>query len=77
MVPIRRLVLAAGGALVGLAGAVATPGLVAGLLFEVEPTDPATLLAVVGFLLLAAGVASYLPARAGAKTHPAKVLRVD
>ena len=77
MVLIRGLVLAAGGALVGLAGAVATSGLVAGLLFEVEPTDPVTLMAVLGFLLLAAGVASYLPARTGSRIHPATVLRLD
>jgi putative ABC transport system permease protein len=65
------------GLLLGFAGAVAASRLIAGFLFGIEPLDPATWLAV-GLVLAAVGlVASYLPARAAARTDPAKVLHIE
>jgi len=65
------------GLLLGFAGAVAASRLIAGFLFDIEPLDPATW-AGVGLVLAAVGlVASYLPARAAARTDPAEVLHVE
>jgi ABC-type lipoprotein release transport system permease subunit len=44
-------------------------------LFEVTPTDPATLGAVAGLLLAVALAASLLPARRAAKVDPMAALR--
>jgi len=49
----------------------------AALLYEVSPTDPATLLAVAATLAAAAAAASWLPARRATMVSPAEVLRGD
>jgi putative ABC transport system permease protein len=67
--------LTALGLLLGLAGALALSHLVTGLLFEIEPTDPATLFGVTLLLAGAALLASYLPARRAAKLDPQVALR--
>lgn len=46
-------------------------------LFEVSPTDPWTLAATLGFVLLVAAVSAYLPARAVTKLDPARALRFE
>jgi predicted permease len=63
----------------GLAGAFALSRLMthltAGLLFEVQPTDPATFTAIALLLVIVALLACYLPARRGTKVDPLTVLK--
>jgi len=47
------------------------------LLFEVTPTDPATLLSVACLLLAVAAVATFLPARRAARIDPLIALRYE
>jgi putative ABC transport system permease protein len=65
------------GVLLGLLGARALTGWMAGLLYEVSPTDPATFALAAGLLTAAALAASYLPARRAAAVDPAVVLREE
>lgn len=66
-----------GGIVVGLAGALGLSRFLDSLLFEVEPTDPATYGIVLVALTAAAFVASYLPARRATRVDPVAVLRVQ
>ena len=70
-----RLVLA--GLACGLLGALALSRLVAGFLYGVAPTDPATYLASAGVLLVTGLIATYLPARGAAAVDPMTALRQD
>lgn len=63
------------GAVSGLLGAFALSRVLRGLLHEVSPTDPTTFAGVALFLLAAAGLASFLPARRAARVDPAAILR--
>jgi ABC-type lipoprotein release transport system permease subunit len=47
------------------------------LLYSVSPSDPATLAAVGGLLLLTTLFASYLPARRATRIDPVVALRAD
>jgi ABC-type antimicrobial peptide transport system permease subunit len=47
------------------------------LLFEVDPVDPPTFAAVVLGSLVAAAMASYLPARRLTRIHPIEALRAE
>ncbi|HEV2853309.1 MAG TPA: ABC transporter permease [Thermoanaerobaculia bacterium] len=69
--------LAGLGVLLGLVGAVGLTRWMAGLLFEVSPTDPASFLLAAGLLTAAALAACYFPARRAARVDPAIVLRQD
>jgi putative ABC transport system permease protein len=80
---VLRLVMKDGAKLVllgialGLAGALALTRVMVSLLFEVNPTDPATL---IGVALLLAGVAllaCYIPARRALSIHPMTALRCE
>lgn len=71
------LALAGIGAVLGVAGALALSGLIRGLLFGVEPGDPATIAAVVVVSLLAAASASLLPALRTTRIDPVEVLKSD
>jgi ABC-type antimicrobial peptide transport system permease subunit len=68
-----RLVVA--GVAIGLPLAWAVSRALRGLLFGVQPADPATLALVLGVLVLVAGVAGYVPARRAARVDPVEVLR--
>ena len=80
---VLRLVLRQGlwyvglGLALGLAGAFAATRLLASMLFEVKPTDPATYLAVAILLAVVALVASYAPARRASQVDPLAALRQD
>jgi len=59
---------------VGLAGAAASAGALASVLYEVEPSDPATYAAVALTLLAVATLASLLPAWRASRLDPVSVL---
>jgi len=59
----------------GMAAALALTRLITGLLYQVEPTDPATFVAVGVLLLVVAVLAGYLPARRAAAVDPVVALR--
>ena len=61
----------------GILSALALTRILHGLLFEVQPTDPATFLAVAAVLAVAAAGACYLPARKAARVNPMIALRCD
>lgn len=69
--------LAALGGAVGLATALGATQLLKGLLFHVEPRDPASYAAVVVLLALVALAATLVPARAATKTDPMAALRCE
>ncbi|MCZ6857178.1 MAG: ADOP family duplicated permease, partial [Gemmatimonadetes bacterium] len=73
----RSLKLIALGCGVGLFGALLSTRLLQHLLFEVSPTDPTTLAAVVTVLVAAALGASYVPARRASLVDPMEVLREE
>jgi ABC-type antimicrobial peptide transport system permease subunit len=75
MVLREGMLLAGGGAAIGLALALVATQFLRGLLYEVHPLDPASLLMATVLLLGGAGVASYLPARAAARMDPLAALR--
>ena len=61
----------------GLAGAMALTRVMVSLLFEVKPTDPATLVGVALLLAAVAMLACYIPARRALSIHPMTALRRD
>ena len=65
------------GLVVGWAAAFGLARLLSGLLYEVEPSDPAIFFAVALFLATVAVLASYLPARRAARVDPAHVLTAE
>jgi putative ABC transport system permease protein len=71
----RSVMLIAAGLALGFAGTLATTRVLRDFLFEVTPTDPITLSAVVALLATVALAAAYLPARAAMKVDPVTALR--
>jgi predicted permease len=71
----QGLVLTTVGVIAGLAGAFGLNRLIASLLFGVRPTDPATLVGVVGTITLVAAVACWLPAWRASRVDPNVVLK--
>ncbi len=67
--------LVACGLAIGLATALASTRFLDRLLFGVGPADPVTLCAVAGLLLLAAGVACWIPARRATGVDPSRALQ--
>jgi ABC-type antimicrobial peptide transport system permease subunit len=65
------------GAACGLAASLALSGLMKSLLFGVSPADPLTYFAALAGLVLAAAIASYLPARRATRVNPVEVLRAE
>ena len=71
------LVLSSIGAACGLSAAFALSRLMKSLLFDVSPADPATYVSVSVGLIVAAMLASYLPARRATKVDPVEALRAE
>ncbi len=69
--------LAVVGFAAGMAGAVAAGRVLASLLHEVKPGDPAIFAVTVGFLTLVTLVACYVPARRAARLDPMRALRYE
>ena len=63
------------GILIGIVGALALTRVMAGLLFQVKPGDPAILAAVATLLALVALIACYIPARRATQVDPMIALR--
>ena len=80
---VQRLVVARGLAIValgvgiGLVGAYGLTQFMQTLLYDVTPTDPGTFAGVAGLLFVAAGLASYLPARRATRVDPMIALRAE
>ena len=77
MVTRQGLLLSGAGIVVGLALVSVVARFLRSFLFEVAPTDPATLAGAAGLLLLFALVASWVPARRAARVDPMEALRAD
>jgi putative ABC transport system permease protein len=71
----QGLMLAVIGGALGLAGALVATRVLRSMLFGVAATDPATLVAIVGLLLLSVILATLIPARRAANVHPSEALR--
>jgi putative ABC transport system permease protein len=65
------------GITIGIAGALALTQLMKSLLFEVQPTDPATFLSVALLLALVVLAACYIPARRATRVDPMVALRYE
>ena len=65
------------GVVAGIGGALALTRFMQTLLFNVEPTDPVTFVAVSVLLAAIAAVASYVPARRATRVDPVSVLKQD
>ena len=73
----ESLLLIAAGTAAGLAVSFAAGRLLANMLFEVSPIDPAPLAAATLILGAAGTIAGYLPARRAARTNPMESLRYE
>ncbi|HET7249940.1 MAG TPA: ABC transporter permease [Gemmatimonadales bacterium] len=73
----RTAALALAGTAIGVAGSLALTSVLTKSLFDVKPTDPATLAAVTALLLVAALVAGYLPAQRATRIHALTALLHD
>jgi putative ABC transport system permease protein len=71
---LRVVVIAA---VCGVALSLASGRLLAGMLFGVSPSDPATLAGVVGLVLAVAALAVLVPALRAARVEPMQVLREE
>ena len=65
------------GLALGIIGAVCLTRFMESLLFQVSPTDPATLLGISFLLTLAAALSAYLPARRATLVDPVEVLGAE
>jgi predicted permease len=70
-------ILTAIGLLIGAAASLAVMRLLGSMLFEVEPGDPVTLIAVSVLLMLVALAACYIPARRASRVDPVVALREE
>ncbi len=76
-VVVNGLTLAVLGCGLGLAGAWGVGRFLESRLFELDATDPGTLVSAVGVLLAAAVLASWIPARRASRVDPMQVLREE
>jgi ABC-type antimicrobial peptide transport system permease subunit len=71
------LLLAGIGSALGMIAAAGVTRLMSSLLFGITPLDPLTYATVPAFLLMAAGLASYVPARRATVVNPVEALRSE
>ena len=71
------LLLTVLGLIAGLAGELALNRLISSLLFGVRPTDPTTLAAVIGMILLVGTLSCWIPALRATKVDPMVALRYE
>jgi ABC-type antimicrobial peptide transport system permease subunit len=71
------LVLVALGMAIGVPAALVVATLMRARLFGVEPADPATIAGAVVAMVVAAGVAAWMPARRAARLDPVVALRYE
>jgi putative ABC transport system permease protein len=77
MVVTEGLMLAAGGVVLGLAGAFFLTQTLQTLLYEVEPTDPTVLASTCAGVLVVAMLASVIPAMRALRVDPMQALRME
>ena len=77
LVVAQALGLAGAGVIVGLTASYGTTRFLSGMLFGVDPLDPATLGSVALLIMAVASLAAYLPARRAANIDPMSALRSD
>jgi putative ABC transport system permease protein len=77
MVLREGLLLAAGGAVIGLLGAFAGTTVIRGWLYGIERNDPATMAGAAAVLVVVALLASYLPAMRAARVDPVTAMRAE
>jgi putative ABC transport system permease protein len=77
MIVRQALTLVVAGIIVGAIGAFLVTRLMTRLLFQTEPTDPATFLTVAGILTFVAVAASYVPGRRATRVDPVVALRAE
>jgi ABC-type antimicrobial peptide transport system permease subunit len=73
----HALALAAAGVVCGLVGALPLTRLMTSLLFGIGPLDPVTYVVVPVALIVAAAIASYVPARKATRVDPMVALRAE
>jgi putative ABC transport system permease protein len=73
----RPMALIGLGTVLGIAGTWASKELLTKLLYGVSPTDPLTIITVVGTLLAVAAISVYAPASRATRVDAARVLRAD
>jgi predicted permease len=74
---LEGLKLVVAGLAIGIVGSVAFSGLLTEHLFQIEPTDPITLVTVSVILLTVAALACWLPARRATSIDPLEALRPE
>jgi predicted permease len=77
MIMVRGISLAAAGVAIGIAAALAVSRLLAALVFEISPTDAATVVGVTVLMLGVATIASFIPAWLSMRVDPVTALRSE